>query len=124
VFLEENSELPWDGALARIISGENPAMTHQVALPPIDENVPLDDRSWCTSHPETLFRARTGGDGVWLTLWRPQAHDPDAYLFTLNPIALPDDSDGELAAAGQPAYPLLPPEQAQKAVCKAPKESG
>jgi hypothetical protein len=100
-------------------------MTHQGALPPIDENVTLADRSWCASHRGTLFRASTGNGGVWLILSRPQAHDPDAYLSTLSPVALPDDSDDKLAAAWQPAaYPLLPSEQAQKAVRKAPRESG
>ena len=100
-------------------------MTHQGALPPIDENVTLADRSWCASHRGTLFRARTGNDGVWLIPRHPQGHDPDVYLRTLGPIGPPSDSNGELAAVWQPtAYPLLPPEQAQKAVCKAPKESG
>jgi hypothetical protein len=100
-------------------------MTHQGALPPIDENVTLADRSWFASHPRTLFRARTGNGGVWLIRRQPQGHDPDAYLRTVSPIGPPSDSNGELAAVWQPtAYPLLPPEQAQKAARKAPKESG
>ena len=100
-------------------------MTHQGALPPIDENVPLDDRSWFANHPRTLFRARTGNGGVWLIRRHPQGHDPDAYLRTVSPIGPPSDNNGELAVVWQPAaYRRFPPEQAQNPERKAPKESG
>jgi hypothetical protein len=99
-------------------------MTHQGTLPPIDEDVTLDDRSWFANRPRTLFRARTGNGGVWLMRRHPQGQDPDAYLRTVGLIGPPRDSDGELAMAWQPAaYPLLPLEQAQKAARKAPKTS-
>jgi hypothetical protein len=99
-------------------------MTHQVALPPIDEDFMLDERSWFADHPKTLFRARTGNDGVWLIPRHPQGHDPDVYLRTLGPIGPPSDREGEPAVAWHAAaYPHWPLEQAQKAARKALKTS-
>jgi hypothetical protein len=78
------------------------------------------DRVWFANHPNRLFHARAGHDGVWLIFRRWQNEGPDLYLRTFSrTIEQPGDNDAAIAIGWYRAvYPDLPPAEVRKCVAR------
>ena len=90
-----------------------------IAALSVTEADALSDSRWFADHPDRLFRARAGSDGLWLVRRHRQAGDPDVLLRMSAMLTLQTDADGELAVAWFAAANPGRPGDVQKAAQKA-----